>query len=748
MSDNDNDLSRSDSRSTALPTAVKQRRLQHACDACKKRKSDSSTKRGGPCSHCISLKVECRHTLPRKKRGPVAGQSKLLNSTNIQALTTSILSSVPYVIPKDETELRKILKELASYIRTLEDELARSESKESHQDEDGPPSSSEEEEEDAELTERLEQFRVAYSRGRYNGYPRISLIKAIKTGLNDNKNDKAHFDAFKRLFTGKYNLPYFPSTGPARRSPGIWWEKVHYNYPLLHRPTFEKSIAAGLHTYDRHFGEAVLAVCALASRYSNDPRVFMHGSQLSAGFMWMQQVHPVPTSFLEAQPFQRFKNLLSQMYMMFMQTTTLPHSGWVLCGIGMRMLQDVVSGSPTVSTELWKRVFWYVNYIDISMSLNLGRPRAASSNDYDTELPFECDDEYWEQPGDLAFKQPAGERCKLSYWMHTLKLLNILDHFQHEMSFVRRSASWRKAEQDVLARRQRSIIEIDKALSNWLETIRKSVVKWDPQRSDAKLFSQSTLLYLMYYFLRIETHRTSISSPASLEVCISTAHSCVLVIEAHRQRDSPLLGPQPLATIANAATILVIRMWKSQRLRLNLDLVTEMGYVVKCMDFLASIEHRVQLAGRLWDTILNVIFISDLTDAYNVARERSLIERSSQQSLFEMQAGSFSAPSEFELPSSLESYHHGGDFQSGPFHQDEFSSLIPSNYPSQETSVPFYPLGGEIAFDSSQNVGGNVGQQPWISTTKETSDAMDVSEADWNQYMQSVDEILKALRQN
>lgn len=136
---------------------------------------------------------------------------------------------------------------------------------------------------------------------------------------------------------------------------------------------------------------------------------------------------------------------------MFMQTTSMPYSSLGLTGLGIRLLQDVgahrkKSTPPTVAGELWKRAFWILNYIDLSLSLNLGRPRAMTSDEwvrtmftgwnhkhifsYDAEFPIECDDEYWEQSGELAFKQPLGKLCQLSYWIHMLKLVGILETVQ------------------------------------------------------------------------------------------------------------------------------------------------------------------------------------------------------------------------------------------------------------------------------------------------------------------------------
>lgn len=45
--------------------------------------------------------------------------------------------------------------------------------------------------------------------------------------------------------------------------------------PLLHRPTFERSVREGLHKRDVDFGCVLLLVCALGSRYSDDLRVVL-----------------------------------------------------------------------------------------------------------------------------------------------------------------------------------------------------------------------------------------------------------------------------------------------------------------------------------------------------------------------------------------------------------------------------------------------------------------------------------------
>jgi Fungal specific transcription factor domain len=79
---------------------------------------------------------------------------------------------------------------------------------------------------------------------------------------------------------------------------------VHFHpfYPLLHRPTFEESLDAKLHLYDHTFGSTILAVCALGSRYSDDPRVLYGGatSKQSAGWKYFNQIEFVLRKFVDS----------------------------------------------------------------------------------------------------------------------------------------------------------------------------------------------------------------------------------------------------------------------------------------------------------------------------------------------------------------------------------------------------------------------------------------------------------------
>lgn len=77
-----------------------------------------------------------------------------------------------------------------------------------------------------------------------------------------------------------------------------YFQQFNLFFPLLHRPTFEKSVAEGLHLTDSMFGATLLLVCAHGSRYSDDPRVLADGSDnlRSAGCKWFEQVNAYRTS--------------------------------------------------------------------------------------------------------------------------------------------------------------------------------------------------------------------------------------------------------------------------------------------------------------------------------------------------------------------------------------------------------------------------------------------------------------------
>jgi hypothetical protein len=179
--------------------------------------------------------------------------------------------------------------------------------------------------------------------------------------------------------------------------------------PLFHRPTFECSISEGLHLRDPSFGGVVLLVCAIGSRYVDDPRVKQPGeSHASAGWRWFAQVDISRRDLFRPPRLNEIHTyLLAAMYGAGLFRGQLI---WVLLGVAIRMIQEVgahmkslYKSTPNAQDEMWKRCFWYVqrslpslfgmttvanlrpfrvlfNY-DVGLASNNGRPPGWSENE-------------------------------------------------------------------------------------------------------------------------------------------------------------------------------------------------------------------------------------------------------------------------------------------------------------------------------------------------------------------------------
>lgn len=161
----------------------------------------------------------------------------------------------------------------------------------------------------------------------------------------------------------------------------LFFTKVNIVVGLLHQPTFERSVATGLHLSDYQFGCTVLGVCALAAKYSDDPRVILPGTDnthLSAGWAYFRQLP------LLKKPLTRLCTLYEgqlicvrlrrtlflcphliptlQLAVIYLQGSSKPDACWVLGGAGIRFAQEVGAHrrnrfADRIEAEHWKRVF-------------------------------------------------------------------------------------------------------------------------------------------------------------------------------------------------------------------------------------------------------------------------------------------------------------------------------------------------------------------------------------------------------
>lgn len=101
--------------------------------------------------------------------------------------------------------------------------------------------------------------------------------------------------------SGSCNPGYtFPEPDLLAKLVHVYFKDVNVFFPLLHRPTFERSLREELHYRDDMFAAVVLLICAVASRFVDDRRVLLDGvdSWHSCGWKYFDQVQVVRKSLL------------------------------------------------------------------------------------------------------------------------------------------------------------------------------------------------------------------------------------------------------------------------------------------------------------------------------------------------------------------------------------------------------------------------------------------------------------------
>lgn len=261
-----------------------------------------------------------------------------MNKTAPDHVAAIVSKSTDYI---SDGDLRQVLFDVAHYARNLENHLAsnkRSSTPLPIARSPSPTHNCKEEEEDFFIvSERFERFRLDSDADRYFG--KSSHFELIDTAIGIKEDLVRQNSLPERTLPPAKRLPFWLS--PVRAvfpccfrfiSPACKWENEHLEseplfpplvFPepdllqslvslyfsrvnilvcLLHRPTFEKSLASGLHLVDHQFGSTVLAVCALAAKYSDDPRVVLEGTntQLSSGWKYFCQFQPLGRSLLRS----------------------------------------------------------------------------------------------------------------------------------------------------------------------------------------------------------------------------------------------------------------------------------------------------------------------------------------------------------------------------------------------------------------------------------------------------------------
>ncbi|KAF8996730.1 fungal-specific transcription factor domain-containing protein [Cyathus striatus] len=671
------------------PSFQKRRKIQRACDSCKRKKKrcDGPQAPSNNCSNCITHNTKCTYEKEQKKRGrrvgfveQLEGRLKLLEGllkklcpdpsdlhsliyphdpeyaeqlTNISTPTSSSSCSPSVVESASKIAMADLIHKVVSLSLDSQDES---------------PKDDEIEHQCSTMLEQMESLTVDPKDIRFWGESSgVLLMRAAismkdkhandvstKPSMSQNENPlswkKLPWDEDNIRPTREYT---FPSPDLIKKLTDAYFEHVNLFYPLLHRPTFELAVANCLHLRDEGFGNVLLLVCAVGSRYMGkvDERTLVDGGDpFTAGWKWYKQVQVVKPNLVNAPTLYDL-----QLYCLavdFLIGCSGPQTVWLLAGFGIRVAMDVAAhrkclprNKLTVEDELWKRAFWILVTKDRIISLAIGRPCAIPDNHFDLELPFECDDEYWENPcPNQRFKQPAGVPSTVTAFNQHLRLTKIMA-FSMNTIFSIKTKFWELISKEW---EQHIVTALDSALNNWLNALPENL-RWDPNKTDDRFFKLSGSLIMLYYYVQILIHRPYIRSnnqPSplafpSLAICNSAARSCALVLERQTERLN-VIYPHMQLSCTTAIIVLTVNLWSSKRSGVMDQKL--MSYVNMCMGVLKKAEGMSYCAGPVMSIFRHLTSVDKEPQGdSSMLRSSSRLERPSENST--AQTGDGSLPS-------------------------------------------------------------------------------------------------------
>ncbi|KAJ7172800.1 fungal-specific transcription factor domain-containing protein [Mycena crocata] len=608
----------------------KRRRLQGACDACRKKKGEPMSRQLFLVSYsdyfCSSItQAACTHD-----RATVKARTRKIQrmetwtppprrTKSAQEYVADILSTSTVYIPSDDPHTsHQILVEVAQYARRLEDTVATLQANpnvpviSSSNDAASPAgtddSDTSETRDSPLIKDALNGLIPSFTDKSGPFYGRSSSIQFTKSLVSQMPGNAKHAFGVRRLEFWAAQPYFFPDDDLLKRLVKIFFEQINPLISILHFPSFHQSLTSGLHFRDPSFGAVVLAVCALGSRYSDDPRVFLDGtnSEHSCGWKWFRQVRPVRTPYSPAPSLEQLQLLC--LSVLFLAGSCAPEEGWILAGLGIRFAQGAgihhrsgYSGMDPLEAELYKRVFWLLVIMDTLISSFKGRPRMTNDADIDIDLPLECDEEWWGTPNAI---QPLGIPSSSIFIVTYLKLLKIFGRIQGAVYAV----NGQPCSPDVIA-------ELDSDLNAWVDNVPSHCVP------------RPIGCFIYHLLPRANTNSPAIHTRSGeyLDLQLSLRLPFALM-QPDRAATSWMFNPvADVTALFDCAVVLLINVWAvvgGRKSRTPEDFERATADVQNCMRVLRLYERRWRAAGRKCDIISALLTIGKFTSSSSLKRPR------------------------------------------------------------------------------------------------------------------------------
>ncbi|KAJ7707151.1 fungal-specific transcription factor domain-containing protein [Mycena metata] len=580
---------------------LKQRRRIRSCDICRTRKSrcdpPDSDAPNSSCSNCLAFGSPCTYTLPSKKRGPKNATVEELTKEN-EALKAKLRASVCSLCAQP----------LHSRRDTFQHSSPESDNATTEEQPTEDPYIGDE------LASRFRQFSITTLNNKHFGsagsFALVNNVMAMKEKyIGRPMTAHARRDFYWNILPWEKEIHdkraryTYPEGDLIASLLELYFDNVHPTLPILHRPSFERSVAEGLHWSNMEFGGLLLSVLATASRYSNDPRVFVKGDRsLSSGWKFAKQLE-IARKLFEPTLYEIQMYSLMSIYSLGLST---PQISWLYLGLAIRFLQQRGEhrrkrdlSNLTVEDELWKRAYWIIFSLDAMKAAFLGRPMGLHGEDYDVDLPLEVDDEYW----DSGFNQPPGKVPFISFMLCHIRLSEILADAMRRLHGSRKAKllmGWNGPEWE-----HGIVSQLDSAMNDFLDTIPPHL-RWNPESPpQGVFFDQAASLHISYQWILITIHRPYLEksgASGALSICTKAARAIIHTADIWLQKLQRLPPPNIYDPVFVSSLILGLNMFATKRAGL-MDMNRDLAYIERAMAIFKFRENRWQILGRLWELL-------------------------------------------------------------------------------------------------------------------------------------------------
>ncbi|KAE9393503.1 hypothetical protein BT96DRAFT_1022983 [Gymnopus androsaceus JB14] len=207
----------------------------------------------------------------------------------------------------------------------------------------------------------------------------------------------------------------------------------YYILPFLHVPSFLSDYGNPQKWGEPGFAAFIVAICCLASRHMDDPRVRANPTDgISAGTHWFELLGRLRTLPIADQPtlYTIQADLLAAVYAVGLgrlsrAAALLSEAVTVSIDAGLHRSADTYDLFDPIEDEVRKRTFWCVYLWDKQLSAHFGRPPIIRLRDCDVAEPAAVDDEYITKEN--LGVPPPGTESRMSAFVCALRIMIVLE---------------------------------------------------------------------------------------------------------------------------------------------------------------------------------------------------------------------------------------------------------------------------------------------------------------------------------